>query len=212
MAKKYDHLRRKAIQLRVEKHMTLDEICEHLGMPKTTVYYWIKDHDIPRTEKQTEAQKRGTEACQEKFRLLREQAYQQGVEEAPELFKDLHFRDFIVLYLTEGYRKGKNTVQVANSNPQLMKLGYHYIRRFTNRNISFSIQYHEDQDLDELRNFWGNYLDISPKAIRMQRKSNGNQLNGRNWRSVHGVLSIYTYDTYFRAKLQAWMDILESQW
>jgi len=58
MAQRYDHLREKAIQLRTQHHMTLEEIMERLALPKTTIYYWIKDIPIPRTEKQTEAQRK----------------------------------------------------------------------------------------------------------------------------------------------------------
>lgn len=38
-----------------------------------------------------------------------------------------------------------------------------------------------------LRWFWAAHVGVEPEAIRLQRKSNSNQLNGRSWRSVHGV-------------------------
>jgi hypothetical protein len=44
------------------------------------------------------------------------------------------------------------------------------------------------------------------------RKSNSNQLAGRTWRSEHGVLTVTTHDTYFRARLQAWVDLLRRRW
>lgn len=56
------HLREKAIYLRTKHNMTLDEIIEHLGLPRTTIYYWIKDIPIPKTQKQTERQILGTKA------------------------------------------------------------------------------------------------------------------------------------------------------
>ncbi len=46
----------------------------------------------------------------------------------------------------------------------------------------------------------------------MQRKSNSNQLAGRTWRSVHGVLTVRACDTLFRAKLEGWMDRLRESW
>lgn len=76
----------------------------------------------------------------------------------------------------------------------------------------FSIQYHADQDLDELREFWGATLDIEPHVIRLQRKSNSNQMTGRHWRSQHGVLNVRVPDTWLRARLQAWMDCLRAEW
>jgi hypothetical protein len=46
----------------------------------------------------------------------------------------------------------------------------------------------------------------------MQRKSNSNQLKGRTWRSVHGVLRVRVCDTQLRAKLEGWMDRLRESW
>jgi hypothetical protein len=48
--------------------------------------------------------------------------------------------------------------------------------------------------------------------IRLQRKSNSNQLTGRIWRSRHGVFMVRMQDTLLRARLQAWMDRLRSEW
>ena len=83
MAQRYDHIREKAIRLRTEQHMTLDEIVERLSLPKTTIFYWIKDIPIPRTEKQSAAQKRKHLQNSEHYAMLRDKAYQQGVAEAP---------------------------------------------------------------------------------------------------------------------------------
>jgi len=74
------------------------------------------------------------------------------------------------------------------------------------------VQYHADQDLGELCEFWGGTVDVDPTSIRTQRKSNSSQLTGRMWRSRHGVLTIRTCDTRFRARMQAWMGHLRSGW
>ncbi|MBC7812657.1 MAG: hypothetical protein H7175_15990, partial [Burkholderiales bacterium] len=120
MAYKYAHLRAKAIQLRTEKQMTLDEIIECLKLPKTTIYGWIKDLPIPQTEKQSAARLRASHKNRDNAAALRQQAYQRGWEEAPELLKDATFRDFVVLYMAEGYRRDRNVVSIANSNSQII--------------------------------------------------------------------------------------------
>jgi hypothetical protein len=88
----------------------------------------------------------------------------------------------------------------------------YWLRRLTRRPLSYSLQYHADQDVEQLRRSWGQLLRIRPESIRLQRKSNSNQLTGRTWRSIHGVLAVRTCDTYFRARLQAWMDRLAEEW
>jgi len=82
----------------------------------------------------------------------------------------------------------------------------------TSKAPTFWIQYHADQDLYELSEFWGGVLGVDGSAIRLQRKSNSSQLAGRVWRSRHGVLQARVLGTLFRARLQAWMDSLRSEW
>ena len=213
MAHRYDHIRAKAIQLRTEQHLTLDEIVERLRLPKTTIYSWIKDIPISRrSERQHCGQQRATAAMQAKFAALREAAYQQGMAEAPTLLNDILFRDFVVLYMAEGTKRQRNTVAFVNSNAQMVCLAYHWIRHFTQNKIEFSLQYHSDHDIDELRQYWGRILDIQPGIIKVLRKSNSNQLSGRQFRSEYGLLTVRVGDTQFRARLQGWMDYIVTQW
>jgi hypothetical protein len=207
------HIRAKAIELRTKYNMTLDDIVERLQISKTTVYYWIKDIPIPRTEKQTERQKIGTRSMQAKYTAKREQAYQQGLAELPELLKEPTFRDFVVIYIGEGSKRDRNRVSVVNSDPKVVKLAFHWMKRLsTNPNFSYWLQYHADQDVDELKRYWAELLNINPNEIRTQRKSNSNQLSGRQFRSVYGLLTVHVGDTYFHARLQAWMDFIKNQW
>lgn len=212
MARRYDHLRDKAIELRTQHNMTLEDIVERLALPKTTIYYWIKDLPIPRTEKQSEAQLARAAQVKHKYAVLREAAYQEGVAQAPELLKDPTFRDFVVLYMAEGYKRDRNVVALVNSDPIIVRLAYQWIRKLSPKQPEYSLQYHADHDTDELRDFWGKILDIDPVAVKLVRKSNSGQLAGRKFRSVYGLLTVRVCDTYFRARLQAWMDIIKSQW
>lgn len=212
MAHRYDHLRDKAIQLRTEQQYSLDQLVDCLSLPKTTIWEWIKAYPLNRAPLRTEAQYNGTKRMQAIYTAKREAAYQQGVDEAPTLLQDPTFRDFVVLYMAEGYRRNKNVVSIANSNPAIVGLSYRVLLRFSRKNFRFSIQYHADHDLDELCQYWGNHFGISPEAIKPIRKSNSNQLTGRKFRSVHGVVTVETSDTYLRSRLQAWMDIVQSQW
>jgi hypothetical protein len=86
------------------------------------------------------------------------------------------------------------------------------MRVFSATSLTYSIQYHADQDLLELRDFWAGQLDIEPDEIRFQRKSNSGRLAGRIWRSRYGVLTVSAGDTYFREALQAWTDCLRDAW
>jgi transposase-like protein len=104
----------------------------------------------------------------------------------------------------------KGTVAMQRKYRLLREAAYEQGRREYEELVS--IQYHADQDLDELREFWGGTLGFEPGRIKLQRKSNSSQLKGRTWRSTHGVLQIWVGDTQFRARLQAWIDRVRAEW
>ena len=210
--KKYDHLRKKAVELRIKKKMTLGDIANRLALNKSTVYYWVKNLKIPKTELQNNAIKAMIKAHVKKHQKLRKAAYNEGKRLAPELFKNKQFRDFVVVYLCEGYRKTRHQVAVANANYMILTLVHHFIKKFSANKLHYGIQLHVDQDENEIKKYWSKKLGINETDIKIMRKSNSGKLRKRNWRSAYGVLTVRTNDTYFRAKLQAWMDYLQDQW
>jgi AcrR family transcriptional regulator len=210
------YIREKARSLRVQRQLSIDQLSQRLGLSRTTIYYWVRDLPIPGSGPgggwPVGAHRKGNEAMQRKYRLMREAAYIQGREEFDSLANDLTFRDFVCLYLAEGFKRTRNTVVICNSDPSVMMLSVRWLRALTEKPVWFSIQYHADQDLEELRAFWGDTLDIPPDSIKLQRKSNSGQLKGRSWRSVHGVLAAGVNDTLLRARMQAWMDRMRNDW
>lgn len=96
-------MREKARSLRVEKHFSLDEIAARLALPKPTVYYWIRD--LPLGRPRRENGHPGNNAVVRKHRLMREAAYTQGQGEFEEMTRDPTFRDFVYMYIGEGYKK-----------------------------------------------------------------------------------------------------------
>ncbi len=149
---------------------------------------------------------------QARYRAEREAAYRRGIEEYAGLIVEPTFRDFLCLYLAEGYKRSRNELELSNSDPAIMRVGVRWLRELTERPLAFGVQVHADQDLDDVRGFWANQLAIAPSAIRLQRKSNSSQLRGRTWRSEHGVLSARVSDTLLRARMQAWLDELRAEW
>lgn len=206
-----DHLRQKALRLRAEQHMSLDEIVERLKLPRGTVYHWIKDIPIP-PRQQHWKQRLATEAMQAKFAALRDAAYQQGVAEAPALLQNPAFRDFVVLYMAEGSKRKRNVVEFVNSDPQMIALANRWICQLARNPLTYRLQYHVDHDPDELKQYWAGLLSLEPAIIKILRKSNSGQLARRHFRSEHGLLSIAVGDTYLRARLQAWMEFVKAQW
>lgn len=209
--KKYDHLREKAVLLR-NNGISLTKICKMLNKSKGTVYEWIKNIEVKIHPDYTEMRERASIAMRKKYKTLRDAAYSEGQCIYQQRKNDVSFRDFILIYLTEGFRKTQNSVQVANSNSNIIKVSQHIIKQFTTKKIDYCVQYHIDQNIDVLRKFWSDELKINSSEIKFILKSNSGKMKGRNWNCVNGVMTIRTHDTYFRAKIQAWMDLVESEW
>lgn len=208
------YLREKARQLRREKKLTIDEIAERLAIGRTTVFHWVSD--MPRPQRVLNhpppPAELGSRAMQAKYRALREEAYREGVEMFDELNRRDGFTDFVTLFVAEGYKRTRHKVSIANSDPAVIVIANRWINEFTQRKVTYSVQYHADQNLSQLRRYWAELVGVQPSQITMQRKSNSNQLKARTWRSKYGVLTVTTGDTYFRARLQAWVDRLREGW
>ncbi len=204
------YVREKARQLRREKHLSIDEIAERLAISRTTIYYWVRG--MPLGRRRRDNPHPGARKMLAKHRRAREEAYELGHWEFPRLTVHPTFRDFVALYVAEGYKRNRNKVTICNSDAAVMKVGVLWMRRFSRRKLSFSVQFHADQDLAELTRYWAAELDFSPEELSLQRKTNSGRLGTRAWRSRYGVIAVGTSDTLFRARLQGWIDRLEEEW
>ena len=148
----------------------------------------------------------------QKHAVLRAAAYIEGQSEFQALAQIPTFTDFVCLYIAEGSKRCRNRVAICNSDPQVMALAHRWVMRFATNRITYYLQYHADQDVSALRRFWGELMAVAPTEVRVQRKSNSGQLNGRHWRSRYGVLTIAVGDTRFRMRLEAWMDLIRTRW
>jgi transposase-like protein len=205
------YLRERARQMRTKEKLSLLEIAERLALPKTTVYYWISD--LPLGRPRRENGHPGNVAMQRKYRLIREEAYRQGEQEFAELAAATpEFRDFVCLYIGEGYKRNRNCVSVCNSDPAVVRFAAHWLRQFCDRPLDCSLQFHVDQKPEELIAFWADLLDVNPARVRLQRKSNSSKLARRKWRCQYGVMAVRVNDTALRARLQGWIDSMKRQW
>jgi hypothetical protein len=196
--------------------LTIDQIAERLALPRTTVFYWVRDLPVNREDfdprRMSEARARAARANSLRHAALRRTAYERGLREYDERCREPMFRDFVCLYIGEGLKRSRHRVAIGNSDPAVIALSLRMIEGLTTNKVGFDLQYHADQDPGELAGFWADRLGIAADRIRLQRKSNSNALTGRTWRSQYGVLTVTVGDTYLRARVQAWMDRIRASW
>jgi transposase-like protein len=215
-------LREEAVRLRRSEGLSLNELAARLQVARTTIYYWVKnvssgaptaEIQMQRSESQKANQRLAAVANQAKHAARRKENYDLMREKASEVLQDLEIRDFVVLYLAEGYRKDKNAVGLSNSNPNIIAFTHNCLKRLaTNKHFYYSFQYHADQNPDELQLFWASYLGIDAQQIHPIPKTNSGHLKGRRFACEYGIFQIKLGDTRFRAELQALMDAVQEEW
>jgi len=136
------YLQAKARALRLDRRLSIDEISERLTLPKTTIYSWVAD--IPLQRRRRNAPHPGNAAACRKWRRLRDEAYTDGLRTFRELARDPLFRDFVCLYLAEGYKRDRNTVAICNSDPAVIRLAHRWIAGMTQNRLDYRFQYHAD--------------------------------------------------------------------
>src|SRR5438552_13087794 len=144
------YVRDKAVQLRIERNLPIDEIAERPAISRTTAYEWVGHLPVPRRENPLP----GTLAMQARYRRAREAAYDEGRAEYRTWSVEPSFRDFVTLFIAEGTKRDRNRVAVANSDPAVIAACVAWLRRVGDRRLYCSVQIHADQDLDEGRRFW----------------------------------------------------------
>jgi hypothetical protein len=168
---------------------------ERLALSRSTIYYWVRDLPIPGSgpggEWPEAARRKGTVAMQRKYRLLREAAYEQGMREYEELAADPTFRDFVCLYIAEGYKRDRNIVSIGNSDPAVVRLATRWMRRLSEKPPAFWIQYQRRPGSEEAARFLGRgacgWAGLDTHAAQVEQQSaDGSHVAFATW-CPHGA-------------------------
>jgi hypothetical protein len=212
---KYNTLREKAVNLRKSGH-TLNEIIERLGVPKTTAYYWIKDVEIRRQRafvahtksNRARSASKATQAVKRKYENIHKQHAEEAKRQWHEgLGSEPHFRCFLMLYMTEGSKRGQN-VRITNTNPHLIKYGYEWLKvlNYRNKNIFLEVSIYPNHDRDAVENYWRELLGVEDIRIYYGSEQRG-KLKQRNWAIRYGTARICVVDAYLKTRIDTWIEL-----
>jgi hypothetical protein len=205
------YLRQMARSLRVEQRFTVDELAARLSLPRSTIYYWVRDLPL-RGDMRDGEHGEGRAAPRSASREHGKGAYEEGLETFEELSAQPTFRDFICIYLVQGDQRDRTRVALTNSDPAVMRLVSRWIGRLTDKAPFLSLQYRPGQSLKDLRRFWGETTGTEPRAIRVRRFATGEPDGQVVQGAPHGLLTVGVEDTLLRARLQGWMDRARESW
>ncbi len=197
-----------ARSLRVEQRLTVDELAVRLSLPRSTIYYWVRDLPLRR-----DARSGGSAETSHKASRARSAvAYEEGLETFEELSAQPTFRDFICVYLVQGDQRDRTRVALTNPDPAVMRLVSCWIGRLTSKAPFLSLQYGPGQSLKDLRRFWSETTGVEPRAIRVRRFAAPEFDERAVPDRPHGLLTVGVEDMLLRARLQGWMYRARESW
>ncbi|MFI4991499.1 MAG: hypothetical protein ACHQHO_11385 [Solirubrobacterales bacterium] len=200
-----------ARSLRVEQQLTVDELAARLSLPRSTIYYWVRD--LPLRGGGPQARGDREHRCgQVVSRVHSEAAYDEALETFEELSAQPTFRDFVCIYLVQGEQRDRTRVALTNSDPAVMRLVSRWLRRLTDRAPLLSLQCEPGQSLKELRRFWGEAIGAEPRAIRVRGSGAAELGEDQPPGPPHGLLTVAVDDTLLRARLHGWMHRARESW
>ena len=198
-------LRQLATKLRLEEKLSYSEIKNKLGIPKSTLSYWLRDLPLDES-KIRDLQKAGwqkSEISRERFRntmrakrvKIDQKIYQKYRAQFNKLSKETIFIAGLVLYLGEGDKKNVSRIAVANTDPEIIIFFIKWLTSFLNvdkDSIKVQLHLYEDMNIEKEIKFWQNILGLaSPQfykpSIRKLRKASFSYKDSIR----HGTCAIY---------------------
>lgn len=206
-----------ARKLRRRHKLSIDDLSQQLGVPRSTVYSWVKDIPVPGSGPgggfSKEARLRGTRKMSEGSRRLRELHYRCGVERYAALRGDSAFRDFVVSYVALGKKGDRREVAFSHPDPLMMQIASHWLECFGRNNLRYRVTLPKDGDADRARAFWAERLNVPEDVIKVDRRAGSTKKRPDLIKGDHlGTLRISSTDTLLRVELQAWIDCARAEW
>jgi hypothetical protein len=194
-------LRSEARRLRIEEGLSLREICQRLGVSKSSASLWVRDLELTpeqisvleKRHSSYQGQHNGSRANILKFREIRRQYQEEGRAKARE--KDpLHVAG-CMLYWGEG-AKSRNRLSLANSDPDLLK---HYVQFLRHalmvKDIQINIRIYcysgNGVPVEQIENYWLETLELPRNCLKnsvVNSQPRSSQQKGR--KLVNGVCAV----------------------
>ena len=205
----------RATELRERHHLPLDEIAKRLNRSRSTVWYWIKDCEVPqnvlaalRRKGQLIGQERGRAVAVRNRLRERQAAYDGAKIGARKRLRDPDFRDFVVMYMAEGARKGRQIVDITNTDPEIIRLGYRWLEKLSKYPVKVYVFCRLCDDPPKLKRFWSREMGIPESALTIVLKPG--PIGKR--RAEYGVAKVRVSDVLARAAVEAYMDTVREDW
>lgn len=182
-----------------DQKLSAKEVGHKLGFSVWQIYKFMKKHNLPRRESSVTT----------KFNFLKSPQSFSKKTKLNSLENKIHIAG-LMLYLAEGYKAGKHTVDLANSDPKILKIFLSLLRQVyqvSPQKIKAYIYRFPNQTDSELINFWSNELKIPQNQFTkpyIKLRSNPNPTH----KMPYGLVHIRYSDTRLLTQIKSDIDII----
>lgn len=160
-------LREKALELRLDREMSYSAIRKELGVSKSTLSYWLREH--PLSEEKILALRRASwkkgEVSRERYRNTvrqkREEAslrvYEEERKRLQKLSRDSHYIAGLLLYAAEGEKKNRYRIALANTDSRIILFFKNWMRTFLDikeGDMRAQLHLYENMDIAKEEDYW----------------------------------------------------------
>jgi hypothetical protein len=207
-----NYLRQMARLLRVEQRLTVDQLASRLALPRSTVYYWVRDLPLREDERKRAGVGTGVAGGDRTSAGAGETAYEDALRSFDDLAAQPTFRDFVCLYIARGCTRERAKVSLSDSDPAVMRLVNRWMLRLSDKSPLLSVRYEPDQSLTELRRFWSAIVGVQARTIGVHEEADRAGAGNAARHARHGVLTVSVEDALLSARLQAWICKTRDSW
>jgi len=177
------------------KNLTVEQISKQLGLSFWKVYSFMNKNNISRRDKALASFNANKSKPQ--FKIKRSlTAEDNGLKIAG-----------LMLYWAEGTFLG-NTVDLANSNPEIIKIFLRFLRKICGikeERLRIYVYGYHDQDISELMHYWSNITEVPLTQFTKPFIRKGHvHASGRILR--HGLIHVRYSDKRLLCSLKSWLD------
>ena len=185
-------LRQKAIKLRLASKLSYSAIRKKLGVPKSTLSYWLRG--LPLDEKEIKIRQRAgwkkSEAGRERFRntmrqkkLVKEKElynyYLDRFKQKYDVDSDVLFVAGLMLYMGEGDKKTTSRIALSNTDPNLIKFFILWMENYLGvqkQDVKIQLHLYDNMELEREYIFWQTTLGLAKSqfykiSVRKLKKS-----------------------------------------
>ncbi len=206
----------KARELR-KKGMSLNEIVETLGVSKSSVSIWVRDIVLTMKQKKRLSKKGHTmEAIEKRRKIILDRGIaerQVHTDKAINSIKNISDKELkylgIALYWGEGAKTQRCRVELANSDPYLIKIMILFLKRVCkvpHNRLHGHLFLHPHLDTMKAEKYWSKVSGIP--LTRFQKTTQAHNKASKNKKDSlpNGTFTIGVYDTKLFLKIMGWIE------